>query len=159
MDVTIGVVLFFCNHFFCGCNLMELMVAICAPVLVLAVEELIKVANLWQPVKVVFLWRAGGDPLETASIPRVERRLYCPLAVRDVDVDQEEQNAEAEHQGADRGDEIPETDIEKALTGPVLGPDIHASRLSLQPNDVHRPEGQVHSDDGEPEIHTTQDAR
>ncbi len=47
---------------------------------------------------------------------------------------------------------VPEPEVEEALTGPGVGPDVHAAGLTLQPDDVHRPEREVHADDHQPEV-------
>ena len=59
---------------------------------------------------------------------------------------EEQQHADGEDERADRGDQVPEAEVEEALAGTGLGPHVHPARLALQADDVHRPERQVHAD-------------
>ena len=50
------------------------------------------------------------------------------------------------------GDEIPEPEVEEPFARSVLGPDVHPARLTLETDDVHWPEGEIHPDNHHPEV-------
>src|SRR6056300_810082 len=154
--MTIGIVLFLGKNFFGSCNLVELMMAVSATVLVLAMEELIEVANLRHAVEVVLFRWVGGDPLQAAGIPRVKWCFLGSFAMRNINVHEEQQDAKSKHKCADGRNEVPETDVEEPLACTVLRPLIHTSWLTLQTNDMHWSEREVHTDNGEPEVDPTE---
>ena len=72
MNVLIGMGVEFGHDFFSAMYLLDRMrQRIC---FVLAMEELVKMTNCRDGVKVVFLRWVVGHPLKGACIPRVERR-------------------------------------------------------------------------------------
>src|SRR3954468_14219901 len=91
----------------------------------------------------------GGAPLplERERAPRVGRRA-CAAPPRGDDVVGEDQRAEPEHERGQRHEQVP--------PGELLGVVVDPARHAQQPDDVHRGEGQVEEDEGQPEVQLAQ---
>ena len=94
MDMRVGIVFQFLQHFFSSLDLLHHTVGV---FLILAVEEFVQVVHGRNAVEVVFFRRVGGHPLEAARIPWI-KRCHLALARCDDHVDEEQQNSECQHQ-------------------------------------------------------------
>ena len=93
--------------------------------------------------------RRAGAPLEGATVPGiVPRRRRRPEACHGDDQEQEE--GEAQHEGAHRRDEVPERPAGLRRVG--VDPPRHADRAQI----VLGEEGQVEADEEEPELELSQ---
>ncbi|CAB4604862.1 unannotated protein [freshwater metagenome] len=76
-------------------------------------EELIKMTDLWNHIKVVLLWRRVGHPLQGAGIPRIvgsQSTLLHLVCVKNVD--EEQQNADTQDERTDGRNLVPKTKVE-----------------------------------------------
>ena len=120
---------------------------------VLAVPELVERMDLRDLVEVVDGRRRRRHPLERARIPRIVRSERAEAHGRPHRVDDEHEDRRRDDERAQRGYLVPERETERRRVR-VLPADH-----PLQAQDVHRPEGQVETDDHEPEVQLAQSFR
>ena len=90
----------------------------------------------------------GGEVVAHSSVPAPQglSPATSPWRALVIEVPDEQREAQRQDHGADRGEEVQAAPAHLGLIG------VDAARHALQPEDVHREEGEVEADEGEPEM-------
>src|ERR1700738_3596187 len=116
---------------------------------VLAIPEWAAAANLWNRSEVVDGRRRTGAPLQSPGIPGIASRRFA-AEVRPKQVGNENHNGGGLEEHANGHDEIQGVPAAPGLVG------IDSARHSEKAGNVHEIEGEVESDEEEPEVEFTE---